>query len=315
MPTRPSADVVVVGNGVLGLSVAVAVARRAPALRVAVIGPPERPGAASAAAGAMFNCFGEVTQYTARHPAAEAKFAIGRQALDMWPQWLDMLTAAAGPEGDALRASRVEGTFVVLGGRSGRVATRNFKAIRAALAEHDEPHEYVDPTDVEIDGLSPDLAARPFHALYLPREGAVDARRVLSALEAACRRHNITMAPHTVSRLSTGRGKMQGVHLSDGSRIDTGTAVLAAGSQSAALAAPELPPGAMPPLLHGTGLALVVEPPRPRPATSSVPRTGPRRAACTRCPFPRADSSTSVPPTSSPAPRSPGPSSAPARAC
>ncbi|MEV8439578.1 FAD-dependent oxidoreductase [Actinosynnema sp. NPDC051121] len=99
-------DVAVVGNGVLGLSVAVEVARRAPELRIAVIGPPDRPGAATAAAGAMLNCFGEVTRHTGGHPAARAKFALARETLDRWPQWLGQLADEAGPEagGAALRS-------------------------------------------------------------------------------------------------------------------------------------------------------------------------------------------------------------------
>ncbi|MEV6756704.1 FAD-dependent oxidoreductase [Streptomyces sp. NPDC051214] len=272
----PSADVVVVGNGVLGLSVAVAAARRDTTLEVAVIGPPARPLAASAAAGAMFNCFGEVTQYTSRHPAAEAKFTVGRQALAKWPEWLEMLAASAGLEADALRASHVPGTFVVLGARSGRIAARNFEAMQSALAQYDEPYEEVGPG--AIDGLSPEPDARPFRALHLPREGAVDARRVLSALEAACRSHDVTLVPSTVTELVVANGRVQGVRLSDGTRVAAGSVVLAAGSTSTDLTADLLPPGAVPPLLHGTGLGLIVEP--SERGAREVIRTPNRAATC-----------------------------------
>ncbi|MEO3753308.1 hypothetical protein [Streptomyces sp. B6B3] len=44
----------------------------------------------------MLNCFGEVTRATASHVASEARFAVARQALDAWPDWLASLHDAAG---------------------------------------------------------------------------------------------------------------------------------------------------------------------------------------------------------------------------
>ncbi|MEK8173452.1 hypothetical protein NKH77_44610 [Streptomyces sp. M19] len=54
-----------VGNGVLGLSVAVELARRAPDSRIAVVGPPDRERSATAAAG-------ECTTASARSPSTPA---------------------------------------------------------------------------------------------------------------------------------------------------------------------------------------------------------------------------------------------------
>ncbi|MFB9542696.1 FAD-dependent oxidoreductase [Micromonospora sagamiensis] len=51
-------DVVVVGNGVVGSSIAFELSRRG--ARVARIGEPNRKYAASTASGAMLGCFGEV---------------------------------------------------------------------------------------------------------------------------------------------------------------------------------------------------------------------------------------------------------------
>lgn len=147
--------------------------------RIAVVGPRTRPAAACTAAGAMLNCFGEVTAGTARHPAARAKFSIARDALDRWPPWLEVLADITGSPGEVLRATA--GTTVVLSGRSGRVAAQNFEAMRAALVEHGEPHDVLDPFDVE--GLAPELGARPFHAVQLCREGTLDARAQVETLE------------------------------------------------------------------------------------------------------------------------------------
>ncbi|GAA4803377.1 FAD-dependent oxidoreductase [Streptomyces ziwulingensis] len=276
----PGTDVVVVGNGAVGLSIAVEIARRAPELHVSVVGPVERTRAASVAAGAMLNCFGEVTAHTRRHRASEARFAIARVALDLWPQWLAELEAdAGGAEAAAVRASWSEGTFVVMGSSSGRIAGENFAAMREAAVELGEPHELVDPE--QVDGLAPRLGQRPFQVLHLRREGAVDGRAVVTALERAARRRNVELVPATVrSVLRASDGAVSGVELRDGRTVSAGAVVLAAGVASGALADQVLPAGAVPPMLHGTGLAVTVKRVNTGPRGPHVIRTPNRAGTC-----------------------------------
>jgi glycine/D-amino acid oxidase-like deaminating enzyme len=276
-------DLAVVGNGVLGSSIALEVARRAPDLSIAVIGPPGRDGAATGAAGAMLNCFAEVTQYTSAHPAAEAKFAIARQALDMWPDWLEMLADTAGPAGATARASHTTGTHVLLPAAAGPIAVRNFAAMRAGLDEHREPYEDLDLSGLDaapISGLMPRATALPTRAVHLRREGAVDARAVLDALTAAGAAGGVAFVPQTVRTVLATAGRVHGVRLADGDVLDAGAVVLAAGSGSGELARDVLPLGAVPPMLHGTGAALLTERAGPGGGSSCVIRTPNQAATC-----------------------------------
>ncbi|MEV5240146.1 FAD-dependent oxidoreductase [Streptomyces cinnamoneus] len=277
---RRLADVVVVGNGAVGLSVAVEIARRAPELKVSVVGPAERTRAASVAAGAMLNCFGEVTTYTRRHPASEARFAVARQALDLWPQWLAALEEdAGGAAAAAVRASWSEGTFVIMSSSSGRIAGENFAAMCATAAELGEPHELVAPK--EVAGLSPRLGHRPLQVLHLRREGAVDGRALVAALERAAHERSVELVPATVrSLLRASDGAVSGVELEDGAAVAAGVVVLAAGAASGALADQVLPPGAVPPMQHGTGLAVTVQRVNTGPRGPHVIRTPNRAGTC-----------------------------------
>ncbi|GAA0467257.1 NAD(P)/FAD-dependent oxidoreductase [Streptomyces stramineus] len=277
---RSLADVIVVGNGALGLSVAVEIARRAPELKVSVIGPAERARAASVAAGAMLNCFGEVTTYTGRHPVSAARFAVAREALDLWPQWLAALEEdVGGANFRAVRASWSEGTFVIMSSSSGRIAGENFAAMCAAAEEHGEPHELVAPE--EVAGLSPRLGHRPLRVLHLRREGAVDGRAMVAALEQAARERRVELVPATVrALLRPSGGAVSGVELQDGRTVSAGAVVLAAGVASGALAGQVLPPGAVPPMLHGTGLAVTVKRANTGPRGPHVIRTPNRAGTC-----------------------------------
>ncbi|MFF9853103.1 NAD(P)/FAD-dependent oxidoreductase [Streptomyces litmocidini] len=266
-------DVAVAGNGVLGSSIAVELVRRSPGLRVVVVGPASRPGAATVAAGAMLNCFAEVTDGVDRHPASRAKFALARAALDAWPDWLEGLYDGGNGPRPALVSP---GTFVVLGARATPTATRNFDAVHVALKEYAEPHQWVEAADVP--GLRPVPHERPVRALYLEREGAVDARAVLDALEHTGRRLGVAFLDGQADRLCGTNGKVTGVRLADGTELAAGAVVVAAGAASQPLLDQSLP-DRTPPLLHGTGFAVQTLR-HASPGFDRVIRTPTRSGAC-----------------------------------
>ncbi|QHC23526.1 NAD(P)/FAD-dependent oxidoreductase [Streptomyces sp. GS7] len=246
-----TADVVIVGNGALGLSIAVETALRDRSLRIAVVGPEARPGSASVAAGAMLNCFAEVTARTGEHPASRAKFALAREAARLWPGWLDRLADAARPV--AVPVGSIRGTLVVLGARSTGDGLGSMRAIRAAAEEHGEPFQDVDPHGIAA--LEAEAGDQPVDALYLENEGAVDARRVLASLEAAASGLGVRRVAGEVTSLVTAKEAVTGVRLSSGATLPAGAVVLAAGAASGRLIE-QLPRGTVQPMLNGTGVAL-----------------------------------------------------------
>lgn len=274
MTGAESADVVIVGDGVIGLSIAYELARRAGQLRVAVCGPGHRAGAASAAAGAMLNAFGEITKSTLLSAAGEAKFQLCRDALDRWPTWLDELTLASGDTN--LGDSHTQGTTVVHNTVSGTLDDLNFAALRAALNRFDEPYEEIDPRDVP--SMRPVPQARPLQALHIPREGAIDARRVLAALEAATATLGVRRVETEVTAVVTKDGRATGVRLADGSTITAGTVLVAAGAFSGKLL-DVLPLGAVPVMLAGKGIAALTRRTTDGGFTGVV-RTPTRAGAC-----------------------------------
>ncbi|MFD7902712.1 NAD(P)/FAD-dependent oxidoreductase [Kitasatospora sp. NPDC059747] len=172
-------DVIVVGAGVLGRSLALALAEAEPALRVGLSGP-GGPGA-SPAAGAMLGVLGEVTAGALRTAHGRLRVDLAVEAGRRWPAWRRRIRALAGSAAPADGFGR--GTFVLLNAVGSTLDQQSLGAIGRAGAEHGLPVEEVDP--LEVPGVSALDNDRPLRALHLPDEAFLDARRWLATLDAA----------------------------------------------------------------------------------------------------------------------------------
>jgi glycine oxidase len=264
------ADVVVAGNGVVGLMAATAVRAAVPDATVTVVGPLGRPGAASPAAGAMLSCFGEVTRTTLTTAPGRARFAVQLAAHRRWPAELEMLS---GFSDHSLQPAT--DSYLILNSRGGVQDTENFVAALRALDEHREPYEVVD----DVPGLDPVPDARPLRSVHLPAEGAVHSGRLLAALEARATAAGVRLVHGTVRRVRTTGGRVDGVKLGDGDVVTAGTVVVATGAALSDLLDEVDEKRAVPPVVSGCGVAYVAERVVGRPL-GSVVRTVVRAGSC-----------------------------------
>ncbi len=258
-----SFDAIVIGNGALGLSLALVLARGG--TKVAVLGEPTRPGGASAAAGAMLGCFGEVTAATLASEHGRVKHELAVAARGRWSGWLASLAEDTG-ETTPIRGA--DGTVVILNtvGMPG-IDDVNFAAIRAALDRHGEPYEDVEPA--QVDWLDPDAKSRPVRAMLIPGEQAVDAATLLRQLVRAVERNGGTVIPGTGVRVERSRGQATAVTLSTGERLLSHRIVVAAGARSQELldTLPDIA-AQIPRLVSGYGVSALL-----RTEDGTAPRT------------------------------------------
>ncbi len=276
-------DIVVAGNGALGLATARALSLQDPELRIAVVGPAARPAGASVAAGAMLGCYGEVTAPLLRTASGRAKHAQSRLASRLWPAWLEGLNSEL-PAAEQVRIH--PGTIVFSNAKSGTIEDENYLAIQQAAKEEDEPFEELDPN--QVPGLNPADDCRPSRALFLPREGSVDASRLLRGLTTVLQRSpKLALVDGTVKTLDVQGGRVAGVRLEDGRTLAAPRVVLAMGVGTQAVL-DELPDLArrIPRIFSGGGTSLLLE--TPRPVLQHVVRTPNRAFACGLHGMPRA---------------------------
>ncbi|MFG2720886.1 NAD(P)/FAD-dependent oxidoreductase [Streptomyces sp. NPDC048416] len=274
-------DVAIVGNGVLGLSLAWVLAQRGQ--RVAVLGQPHRPWAGSTASGAMLGCFGEVTTSLLATEQGRAKLELGIQATKLWPQWLAELES--GTEGAPVKTAN--GTTVILNTIGmAEIDDANYNAIRAELTRYSEPFEDVDATDV--DWVDAEPISRPLKAFHIPGEHAVNSAALLERLEQAAVRAGATLVPEFASRVVHQGEQVTGVVTASGRTINADHVTLAAGARSQELL-DSLPIGSrVPRLVSGYGVSSLIKT-QDGTIPDSVIRTPNRSFACGLHVVPRGD--------------------------
>jgi glycine oxidase len=268
-----SYDVVVVGNGVVGLSIGFACARAG--MRTVVIGQTGRPFGATPASGAMLGCFAEVTTNVLATSHGRAKLEAAVSARRLWPGWLAELAELTNI-GDLVVA---QDTVVLLNSAgSPSVDDVGYEAIRRALREYGETPEDVDPAVIE--GIDPDPTSRPLRAMRLSGEAAIDSGRLLAALEIGIERAGGTVMDGEVISLFLEYNRVCAVNLADGERIGGSQVVLAGGVRTQALLdhIPELAQR-IPRLVCGYGVSCIARPPT-GPVPRVVLRTPNRSFAC-----------------------------------
>jgi glycine oxidase len=216
-------DVIVIGGGVIGCSIAWRAAQQG--LRVTLL---ERDsighGSTHAAAGMLA-------------PVAEADFgSAGRALLDLglaslalWPGFAkDLAHASATPS-----RLRTDGTLILARDRDQAEALERELAYRLALGL-----EVTRMAPSRARAREPALAPSVRLALEIPSESTVDPRWVCEALGLAARSAGAQLRERSaVGELWRRDGRVSGVVLADGERIEAEHVVLAAGAWSGELAA------------------------------------------------------------------------------
>ncbi|MGO9487726.1 MAG: glycine oxidase ThiO [Solirubrobacteraceae bacterium] len=216
MPPQRHPDLLVVGGGVIGLTLAWRAG--ASGMSVTVI---ERDG------------LGEGTSRVAAGmlaPVAEVEFgAAGRRLLDLglrsaalWPGFAEQLAEVSG----VAVGLRRTGTLLLARDADEAAELERQLAFRRSLGLDVRA---LRPSAARA--LEPALAPALRMALEVPDDHAVDPRLVLAALRGACLAGGVALREHApVARVVHRRGRVSGVTLQDGEQLAADTVALAAGA-------------------------------------------------------------------------------------
>ena len=257
MPDRLSvntskARVVIIGAGVIGLGIAWRLVARNASVAVFDRGA-AGAGASHAAAGMLAAC-------AEAEPSEEALVALGRESQARWPAFAAELQQASGMDVEL----RPEGTLVVAltGDDQERLLHQLAFAQKLGL-----PLRWI--SAAEARRREPHLAGKLSGAVFSPEDHQVDNRKLVAALRIAGEAAGVRISEHRpVRAISSTGGRVDGVMLSDGSKVAADVVVLAAGAWSRSIDGlePEMRPPVRP--IKGQMLALRMD--RAAPLLSHV---------------------------------------------
>jgi glycine/D-amino acid oxidase-like deaminating enzyme len=273
------ADVIVVGDGVVGSSIAFALAVSPARPSVALVGKPG-PGA-SRASGAMLSVLGELTGNSLRSEPARERVTMSEQAADRWSGWRRQVRETAGTA--AVEDGFGAGTFVLHNTASSTLDDESLAAMESFAAGRGHRLEQVDPRD--IPAYQPFAPNRATRSLFLPDERYLDARGWLATLESALgAMGNVSVRRHETIVGQQIREKFA-LHVG-AERITADQIVVAAGVWSADIVAKIAPELTLVPVMSGPGAGLRLRSPL---RFRAVVRTPNRAFACGLHLVPQAD--------------------------
>ncbi len=231
-------DTIVVGNGIIALTVAFRLAKRAAATdHVTIVGPAARPGSATMAAAAMLNSFAELDAASLDSEIGFQHFELSHLASRRWPGFIKEILAVAGsllPPGCAkcegpCGGCFALGTYLINNAAADSLDDENFDAVVSALEKFDEPFERVSPRD--IPNYQPEERQRATRAVYIPNEGWINPRLLVEVLEAALSRFpQVSFIEGEVDRFIKPGARIEAAQLTDGRRLGGDRFVLATGA-------------------------------------------------------------------------------------
>jgi len=229
-------DVLIIGGGVVGLSIAWRCAQRG--LSVTVIDPEPGTGATRTAAGML-------APVTELHFEGRDLLALNLASAARYPAFADELRETTGLDVGLRRC----GTLAVAWDAADLAAMRQLHAFQASLGVTSTLL-----TSRDLRAAEPALAAGLPGGLYAPDDHQVDNRKLHQALHAAVRAAGVTLVPARVETLLTSGETVIGARTEAGDSFHAATTVLAAGAWSRSVHG--LPPGALPPVRPVKGQTL-----------------------------------------------------------
>jgi len=242
-------NIVIIGNSILGLMTARAWVEAQPDIALTIVGRSHRPGSASTAAAAMLNSFAELEHDSLGTKLDRFKFDLSRAATAAWPAVFAQICP------DRTAVAQGFGTYVLNNAATDDLDDDNFRAVQRFADEFNEPYTEADPAT--IPNYAPEPRNRALRALQLTREGWVNPKQFLAALQAWLQQYpNVRWCDSEVARLHVSQTGVRTAELADGQQLAGDRFVLANGANLTQVILASVPDLPIQRVFYGVGVSL-----------------------------------------------------------
>lgn len=220
MNENSTPDLLIVGGGVVGLSIAFACRRRG--MRVSVLDQPHPGMSASWAAAGMLSPLAEASE-------AGPFLDTGLDSLLRYPAWVETVEEVGGKPVGLQKSGKVKVASTPEG-------QARLEALASSMEAGGLPYAWCPPPDIQTRTGVP--VETPHPALFIERDYYLDPRRLMDALACAVDQAGVqrSTGPHGhVQSIQTDRGRVTGVITAEGDLYSADQIVLAAGAWTGGL--------------------------------------------------------------------------------
>jgi glycine/D-amino acid oxidase-like deaminating enzyme len=216
--------IVIIGNGILGLTTAFKLLRKDPSLTISLIGPFDNKGCASLAAAAMFNSFAEIDTSTLSNKVELQKFLFNKLSTPHWPGFIKQLEEESGHTIES-----GYGTYIINNHITDSLEDDNFDAIVTALDTYNEHYELIKPS--QIPKYKPSVNGRAARAMFVTNEGWVNPVSLVNGLKVILEKSGrVNFINGYCKSLSKQNGEIEYVLLENGEKVSGDKYILSPGA-------------------------------------------------------------------------------------
>lgn len=190
-------DICVIGNGVLGSTLALELNKLDTNLKILILGPENKFGSASVASGAMLNVFAEIENNFLDNKYLTKRFDLDLKALDMWEKHHQSIE-----EQSDCKIELKWGTYVLNSSRGTKFEDRLFEYLENIFKRKSFKKYYnqiINPDDIQ--GLSAQAAHRSIRSIKIA-DGIVNSGQLLEAIDRILKsKKNITYLDDLVNKI------------------------------------------------------------------------------------------------------------------
>ncbi len=191
-------DIAIIGNGILGSTLALELSKLQKNLKIIIIGPKNKFGSASVASGAMINVFAEIEKDFIDNKYLKKRFELGISALNLWKDHHKYI------EDQSRKKIELKwGTYVLNSARGTRFEDRLFEYLNKVvnLKNYKKFNSAITNPD-DIKGLSSQAPHRPIRSIKV-YDGFLNSTQLLSAIdEILFKKKNINVCDDVVKKIN-----------------------------------------------------------------------------------------------------------------